>query len=74
MTHFFELAPFHPRSKPGFNVWRCNICDSEALFPKKFDQRYVNRVVGENLPCVPTKSEKIIVNKANDNNKQITKA
>lgn len=53
MTHLFVITINHPRNKPGHNVWRCDKCDSEAVFMKKYTQADVNRIIGEKLPCVP---------------------
>lgn len=53
MTHFFVIVPNHPRAKKGFNVWRCDKCDSEAIFKAKYDKATVNRVIEIKIPCIP---------------------
>ena len=59
MTHFFLIVPNHPKAKPGFNVWRCEKCDSEAIFKAKYSQREVNQIIEAKLPCIPTPDNKI---------------
>lgn len=60
MTHNFKIVLLHPRSKPGFNIWRCDKCDSEGIFKVKYTQREVNQTISAKLPCIPTESNNIV--------------
>lgn len=56
MKHNFTEVPNHPRRTPGTRVWRCERCDSEAIFKNKYSQSDVNAVVEKKIPCIPVEA------------------
>ncbi len=46
------VAVKHERTLPGFQMWRCNDCETEVMFPTVCDQRYVNRRMANKLACL----------------------
>lgn len=41
------------RNTPTKQVWRCNNCDSEVIFPRGRNKTFVNKEMAIRLPCLP---------------------
>lgn len=61
MNHNFTIVPNHPKARPGFNVWHCDNCDSEAIFKAKYTKHDVNQIITAKIKCLPPVSSGIIV-------------
>jgi len=50
--HYFKLVVKHDRDKKGFNIWKCERCDSEVMFAKSRTQTGVNQIMAIRMHCI----------------------
>lgn len=57
-THNFKPVQNHPRQQPGMIIWRCDKCDSETMFSRRFTEADVNKIMQMRLHCLPPEAFK----------------
>lgn len=52
-THNFHRLIQDDRAPTGMSVWRCEKCDTEAVFDNRHTKHDVNKLMTIKMPCLP---------------------